>query len=313
MAFLYINYVLSSKSSQLPEQHCSSPMVMLQDPDLLHDLLQASPPTASSPTFRAPKSNNNNNKDGEKPHHAGFPGSPSAINTPFSGTSALAPSYYVPHQSQKHYQYQYCPYLQPPPHSLSEKPQGLAIYSDNPPSPPAPPTAKAESSSVSTSSATVNIIPPPASTTVLYRKMPRRPSFFTIVGAVLTCVIFFYVVFPSSSSSHSNNNVAQALGSNIQSGEKFKAGVERTPAELTSMEDYDPIAALGKSDGPSQDLISGAPIMGHMTNETIRAEVGRAAWKLFHTILGKYSVKPTPQERETLSSYIYLFSRVYPW
>lgn len=63
----------------------------------------------------------------------------------------------------------------------------------------------------------------------------------------------------------------------------------------------------------TQETIMGAPIMGAMNNETIRAEVGRASWKLFHTILAKYSKSPTTHEREALSSYIHLFSRVYPW
>lgn len=183
----------------------------------------------------------------------------------------------------------------------------------DPPSNPPTVGAKAESASVSTSS--ITILPP--KTTIIFSrnsstKMPRRPSLFTIVGAGLACLIFFYVVFPSSSSS-SHDAVAHSLGSKISTGEQIKAGVARTPAQLTSVDDYDPIDALGKSGGPSQDLTTGAPIMGHMTNETIRAEVGRAGWKLFHTILAKYPVKPTTNDRETLSSYIYLFSRVYPW
>lgn len=87
----------------------------------------------------------------------------------------------------------------------------------------------------------------------------------------------------------------------------------QSPAGIANVEDYNPIQALGQSGGPSQDLITGKPIMEHLNNATIKAELGRASWKLFHTILAQYPIKPTENERETLSSYIYLFSRVYPW
>lgn len=59
-------------------------------------------------------------------------------------------------------------------------------------------------------------------------------------------------------------------------------------------------------------LVMGKPISSKMTNETIRAELGRSSWKLFHTILAQYPEEPTTDEREALSSYIHLFSRVYP-
>ncbi|ODQ59588.1 hypothetical protein WICANDRAFT_22374, partial [Wickerhamomyces anomalus NRRL Y-366-8] len=43
-----------------------------------------------------------------------------------------------------------------------------------------------------------------------------------------------------------------------------------------------------------------------------RAELGRASWKLFHTILARYPDKPSLEERQTLEQYIYLFAKVYP-
>ena len=43
-----------------------------------------------------------------------------------------------------------------------------------------------------------------------------------------------------------------------------------------------------------------------------RAELGRASWKLFHTILGRYPEKPTLDEREALKSYLHLLARLYP-
>lgn len=52
--------------------------------------------------------------------------------------------------------------------------------------------------------------------------------------------------------------------------------------------------------------------MPKMTNETLKAELGNAAWKLFHTILARYPDKPTVDERSTLTQYIHLFAQVYP-
>lgn len=46
---------------------------------------------------------------------------------------------------------------------------------------------------------------------------------------------------------------------------------------------------------------------------TRRAELGRAAWKLFHTTFARFPDKPTPEESNALQAYIYLFQRLYPW
>ena len=59
-------------------------------------------------------------------------------------------------------------------------------------------------------------------------------------------------------------------------------------------------------------LQSGAPIAGHLGNETAKAELGRAAWKLFHTTMARFPDKPTQDESDALKSYIYLFARLYP-
>jgi hypothetical protein len=47
-------------------------------------------------------------------------------------------------------------------------------------------------------------------------------------------------------------------------------------------------------------------------NETIKAELGRASWKLFHTMMAQFPDKPTDDESQALKSYIYLFQRLYP-
>jgi hypothetical protein len=44
-----------------------------------------------------------------------------------------------------------------------------------------------------------------------------------------------------------------------------------------------------------------------------RAELGRATWKYFHTVMARYPETPTEDQQEALRSYIYLFARLYPW
>ncbi|CEG63610.1 Putative ERV2 protein-like protein [Rhizopus microsporus] len=53
-------------------------------------------------------------------------------------------------------------------------------------------------------------------------------------------------------------------------------------------------------------------IMGHMTNQTERAELGRATWKFLHTMMARYPENPTEQERESLKEFMFLFSKLYP-
>lgn len=43
-----------------------------------------------------------------------------------------------------------------------------------------------------------------------------------------------------------------------------------------------------------------------------RAELGRASWKLFHTMMARFPEKPTPDDSLALKTYIQLFARLYP-
>jgi FAD-linked sulfhydryl oxidase len=54
------------------------------------------------------------------------------------------------------------------------------------------------------------------------------------------------------------------------------------------------------------------PIASKLGNETLKAELGRAAWKLFHTTMARFPDTPTQDESDALRSYIYLFARLYP-
>lgn len=62
----------------------------------------------------------------------------------------------------------------------------------------------------------------------------------------------------------------------------------------------------------SPDRQKGDAIMGHLGNETLKADLGRAAWKLFHTTMARFPDQPSDEESGALKSYIYLFARLYP-
>ncbi|KAJ3212999.1 hypothetical protein HDU83_008389 [Entophlyctis luteolus] len=56
----------------------------------------------------------------------------------------------------------------------------------------------------------------------------------------------------------------------------------------------------------------GEPIMGAMKNETVKAELGRSAWRLLHTMAGKFPAKPTKTQMAAMNDFIYLFGQLYP-
>jgi len=57
---------------------------------------------------------------------------------------------------------------------------------------------------------------------------------------------------------------------------------------------------------------TGSVIMPKLGNETVKAALGRATWKLLHTMTLRYPEHPTDNEREALRSYFHLTSRLYP-
>ncbi|KAF8641377.1 hypothetical protein AX16_009998 [Volvariella volvacea WC 439] len=57
---------------------------------------------------------------------------------------------------------------------------------------------------------------------------------------------------------------------------------------------------------------AGGVIMPKLGNATAKAALGRATWKLLHTMTLRYPEHPTSDEREALSAYMHLTSRLYP-
>lgn len=75
------------------------------------------------------------------------------------------------------------------------------------------------------------------------------------------------------------------------------------------------VASNSKISSPAvaiSDSTSGDVIMGKLGNETAKAELGRAAWKLLHTTMARFPDKPTTEESTALRDYIHLFARLYP-
>ncbi|KAK3816571.1 MAG: ERV/ALR sulfhydryl oxidase domain-containing protein [Benniella sp.] len=59
-------------------------------------------------------------------------------------------------------------------------------------------------------------------------------------------------------------------------------------------------------------LVTGERIMPELGDATARAELGRATWKLIHTMASRYPLEPKPDERAAVKQWIMLLSRLYP-
>ncbi|KAI9677275.1 MAG: hypothetical protein M1829_002617 [Trizodia sp. TS-e1964] len=62
----------------------------------------------------------------------------------------------------------------------------------------------------------------------------------------------------------------------------------------------------------SEETLHGDAIMPKLGNETLKAELGRAAWKVLHTTMSRFPDSPTEDESNALRSYLHLFARLYP-
>ncbi|KAI0482675.1 ERV/ALR sulfhydryl oxidase domain-containing protein [Xylariaceae sp. FL0804] len=60
------------------------------------------------------------------------------------------------------------------------------------------------------------------------------------------------------------------------------------------------------------DILTGGSIAPKLENATAKAELGRASWKLFHTMMARFPETPTEEDSLALKTYIQLFARLYP-
>ncbi|KAJ8121026.1 hypothetical protein ONZ43_g2421 [Nemania bipapillata] len=62
----------------------------------------------------------------------------------------------------------------------------------------------------------------------------------------------------------------------------------------------------------SGSILEGGSIAPKLENATAKAELGRASWKLFHTMMARFPEKPSEDDSLALQTYIKLFARLYP-
>ncbi|KAI1119488.1 ERV/ALR sulfhydryl oxidase domain-containing protein [Nemania sp. NC0429] len=62
----------------------------------------------------------------------------------------------------------------------------------------------------------------------------------------------------------------------------------------------------------SSTILEGGSIAPKLENATAKAELGRASWRLFHTMMARFPEKPSEDDSLALKTYIQLFARLYP-
>ncbi|KAL9022546.1 MAG: hypothetical protein Q9185_000256 [Variospora sp. 1 TL-2023] len=82
----------------------------------------------------------------------------------------------------------------------------------------------------------------------------------------------------------------------------------RSAAQRNQFPAGDPLNHLEINPG----VLQGEAVAGKIANETIKAELGRSAWRLLHTTLSAYPLHPDMSQQSALSSYVHLFARLYP-
>ncbi|KAF1815687.1 hypothetical protein P152DRAFT_455402 [Eremomyces bilateralis CBS 781.70] len=83
----------------------------------------------------------------------------------------------------------------------------------------------------------------------------------------------------------------------------------REPLKIRPAKDGEHGSPGGSAD---RGLLTGHAIAPKLGNETVKAELGRAAWRVLHTTFARFPEKPTKEESQALKTYIHLFQRVYP-
>ncbi|KAF2157210.1 hypothetical protein K461DRAFT_289549 [Myriangium duriaei CBS 260.36] len=111
----------------------------------------------------------------------------------------------------------------------------------------------------------------------------RRQRSVVLLGVLSVFLVLLFVT--ALRSSHSVNNAVSRRPAGAKS------------AQVLDIQDAD---------------LKGHTIMPKLGNETAKAELGRAAWKLLHTTMARFPDKPSTEESAALKSYIHLFQRLYP-
>ncbi|KAK3347328.1 ERV/ALR sulfhydryl oxidase domain-containing protein [Neurospora tetraspora] len=127
--------------------------------------------------------------------------------------------------------------------------------------------------------------------------MARRPhiTLMLVVGVILF-VFTTYMLTSSGSSGAAQHSETLDLGSGSGSGDHKSASHDGSKPAF----------------GISDDILKGGSIAPKLENATAKAELGRASWRLFHTMMARFPETPTAEESLALKTYIQLFARLYP-
>ncbi|KAF6823529.1 FAD-linked sulfhydryl oxidase erv2 [Colletotrichum musicola] len=97
------------------------------------------------------------------------------------------------------------------------------------------------------------------------------------------------------------------ISNSILSGESIAPKLENATAN--------PPGVSGDPAGRWEHPPCAVPITPNQTADHVlphRAELGRASWRLFHTMMARFPEKPTADDSLALKTYIQLFARLYP-
>ncbi|CAX40708.1 FAD-linked sulfhydryl oxidase, putative [Candida dubliniensis CD36] len=152
-----------------------------------------------------------------------------------------------------------------------------------------------------------------------------RRSLFSALTLVGIIGVIYFMSNSSNTIETSINNISSLTKDDLLP--KFNQQPQQQQQQLSQPAPNKPLEEIDTDESVEQEPPKGKesdnvlqnkekftdiPFMPKMANETLKAQLGNASWKLFHTILARYPDEPTDQERSTLENYIYLFAQVYP-
>ncbi|KAK4100421.1 hypothetical protein N658DRAFT_473334 [Parathielavia hyrcaniae] len=120
------------------------------------------------------------------------------------------------------------------------------------------------------------------------------------LGLMAAMLFLGLTYFMSSSKSSNQYSTTRISDDTLQS--------QTEHGSLTSSDNSSSNPALGLSDS----ILHGGSIAPKLENATAKAELGRASWKLFHTMMARFPEQPTADDSLALKTYIQLFARLYP-
>lgn len=135
------------------------------------------------------------------------------------------------------------------------------------------------------------------------------PKLFKKNNSIFLILLLFIIISISIFNSGNNYSLSH-LGTS--SGSSNHVITENSiKNDLTLAKDDDSSKPRG-GDIKDTDFVQDIPFMPKMANETLKQELGNAAWKLLHTVLSRYPEEPTTLQKNYLTQFISSFAQVYP-